>query len=279
MIPEHFENILEDGKVQKHILVRASNPNETFPTDGQMAKICYKCRKSDYSIVDENNDRENAFDFEVGSSSVIKGLNVGIRTMNIGETAVLKIHPDYAYGSTGSGKILGNETIYFEAELVECKDKEKTKSDYTSAERVQKAKEMKEIGAKFFQEGKLNEAKKEFIQALDYIDWEKDDEALNMKIALKNNVGLICLNLKKYEECITNCNQVLEFDKKNIKALFKKGKAKRLLQEFEEAEIIIKSALALEKDDKALQNELVLIKKDLHDFRQKEKNMFSKILG
>jgi len=279
MIPEHFENILEDGKVKKHILVHSSSSEEALPVDGQMAKICYKCRKEDYSIVDENNDRESAFEFEVGSSGVIKGLNVGIRTMKLGETAVLKIHPDYAYGSSGSGKIVANETIYFEAELVEFKDKEKTKVDYSPAERIEKAKNLKNNGALLFASGKLAEAKKEYEEALDFLDWEKEEEALNLKIALRNNVGLICLNLKKYDQCIINCNHVLEFDKKNIKALFKKAKANRLSQDFEEAERIIKSALEIDSGDQACVNELALIKKDLFEYRQKEKAMFAKALG
>ena len=276
MIAEHFENILEDGKVQKHIMVKSSESNENYPKDKQMAKICYKCRKSDYSIVDENNDKENAFEFEVGSEGVIKGLNVGIRTMKLGETSVLKIHPDYAYGASGSGAISANETIYFEAELVEFKDKQKTKEDYTSEERMALAKNLKVEGGKLYGEGKLEEAKKLYEEALDLIDWEKDPEAIPLKIALRNNVGLICLNIHHLQESVINCNHVLEFDKKNIKALYKKAKANRLMQNFEEAEEILKGALEIDGGDKALLNEQLLLKKDLHEYRQKERNMFAK---
>lgn len=277
MIPEHFDNILEDGKVQKHIVVKSSESADLFPSDGQMAKICYKCRKSDYSIVDQTNNKEEPFEFEVGSEGVIKGLNVGIRTMKLGETAVLKIHPDYAYGSTGSGKINANETIYFEAELVEFKDKEKTKIDYTPTERIELAKKFKEDGAKLFGEEKLKEAKRLFEDALDYIDWEKEPEVIPMKIALRNNVALISLNLKNYHECLVNCGHVLEFDKTNIKALFKKAKANRLLQEFEEAERIIVSALEIDPTDKALINEQTQIKRDLKEYEDREKKMYSKL--
>ena len=61
-----------------------------------------------------------------------------------------------------------------------------------------------------------------------------------MQIALRNNIALICLNLDKLQECVVNCNHALEFDKKNIKALFKKAKAKRLMQNFEEAQQVFR---------------------------------------
>lgn len=82
-----------------------------------LASILYKCWKSDYSIVDENNNVDDPFEFEIGAGSVIKGLDEGILTMGVGETAVFKIHPDLAYGEAGSGTIPANETLYFEASL------------------------------------------------------------------------------------------------------------------------------------------------------------------
>ena len=279
MIPETFEKVDEEGKVQKHVMVAPSEEETASPTDGAMVKICYKCRKSDYSIVDENNEKENAFEFEVGAGSVIKGLDIGIRTMKIGETAVFKIDSEYAYGKNGSGRINPNETLYFEAELVSFKAKEKSKWDFSPEERVEMAKKLKEEGAKLFGEKKLSDAKEKFSSALDFIDAEKLDGVLEMKIALRNNLALIDMTLKDYHGCVVNCNHVLEFDKKNIKALFKKAKANRLNQDFEEAKESIKLALEAEPENKEVLYEETLLKKDEKNFKQKEKNMFSKVLG
>ena len=55
----------------------------------------------------------------MGKPGVIEGLQIGIKTMKVGERAVFEIPSKYAYGENGSGKIKPNETIYFEAELLE----------------------------------------------------------------------------------------------------------------------------------------------------------------
>lgn len=39
--------------------------------------------------------------------------------MRVGERAVFKIPSQYAYGQNGSGKIPANETLHFEAELLD----------------------------------------------------------------------------------------------------------------------------------------------------------------
>ena len=279
MIPDIFENILDDGKVQKHVLVKSTEDTEDMPVDGQTARICYKCRKSDYSIVDENTNSAEPFEFEVGSEEVIKGLNVGIRTMRVGETAVFKIHPDLAYGSTGSGKISANETIYFEASLVGFAAKERTKADLSPEERLAMAAKSKEEGSALFAAGNQDEAKRLFEKTLDLLDWEKGAEAFAMKVALRNNVALVCLNKQQWKECVVNCNSALELDKDNVKALYKKAKANRLMQEFDLATEVVQRALAVAPQDTALINELNLIRRDKRDCEEKERKMFAKVLG
>lgn len=44
--------------------------------------------------------------------------------MKVGERAVFKIPPELAYGESGSGKIPKNETLHFEAELLEIEESE-----------------------------------------------------------------------------------------------------------------------------------------------------------
>lgn len=60
--------------------------------------------------------------------------------MKKGEKAILTCAPDYAYGEAGSPpSIPKNATLKFEVELLDFKDKEKTKWDYTPEERLSQA--------------------------------------------------------------------------------------------------------------------------------------------
>jgi peptidylprolyl isomerase len=275
MIPETFENIRDDGKIQKHILKAAPSDQGDSPKDKQLVEILYKCRKSDYTVVDENENTEDPFEFEVGGGSVIKGLDEGIRTMKIGERAVFKIHPELAYGTQGAGTIPANETLYFEAELLTCQEKKKTKLDYTPQERLALAKSLKDEANALFSQGKLDEAIPKYDEALDYVDWEALPEVPALKVAMRNNLALIYLKQKKPNSAIVNCNHALELDSKNTKALFRKAKAHRMNQEFELAEEILKKALEITPNDTEIVGELASMKKEWKDIQAKERNMFA----
>jgi len=275
MIPETFENIRDDGKIQKHILKAAPSDQGESPQEKQLVEILYKCRKSDYTVVDENENTEDPFEFEVGGGNVIKGLDEGIRTMKIGERAVFKIHPELAYGSQGAGTIPANETLYFEAELLTCEAKKKTKLDYSPQERLSIAKTLKDEANALFSQAKLDEAIVKYDEALDYIDWETLPEVPALKVAMRNNIALIYLKQKKPQNVINNCNMALELDKKNTKALFRKAKAYRIQQEFELAEETLKKALEITPDDVEIATELSATRKEWKDIQAKERNMFA----
>lgn len=79
--------------------------------------------------------------------------------MKVGEKAFFTIKPEYAYGERSMGKIPSNSTLNFEVELLSFKEKEKTKSDYSTEERMAKAKEFKEEGNSFYKNKDWNNAK------------------------------------------------------------------------------------------------------------------------
>lgn len=59
---------------------------------------------------------------------VIRGWDIAVPTMTVGEISLFTITPDYAYGKDGSGtKIPPNATLQFEIELVCWKGEDVTK--------------------------------------------------------------------------------------------------------------------------------------------------------
>lgn len=54
----------------------------------------------------------------MGAGQVIKGWDVGVATMSIGEKAIFELKPEYAYGSRGAPPVIpANATLVFEVEL------------------------------------------------------------------------------------------------------------------------------------------------------------------
>lgn len=61
---------------------------------------------------------QQPFQFQIGSGQVIKGWDLGVPCMLIGETRELKIIGDLAYGPAGRLPIPPNATLLFSVELV-----------------------------------------------------------------------------------------------------------------------------------------------------------------
>jgi len=74
------------------------------------------------SNVDPKFQHVEPFVFTIGAGQVIKGWDVGIAGMKVGEKRKLELNPDFAYGSTGAGGVIPpNATLIFEVELLDIK--------------------------------------------------------------------------------------------------------------------------------------------------------------
>ena len=95
--------------------------------DGAEAKdynkvvVNYTGKLEDGSVFDSSlNPGRSPFTFTLGSGSVIKGWDQGLKEMKVGGKRKLTIPPDLAYGSNGAGSAVPpNATLIFEVELLE----------------------------------------------------------------------------------------------------------------------------------------------------------------
>jgi len=87
---ESFDLMCKPGSLLKK-LVTPGRPNGAFPPVGSLVKAHYTGTLLDGTKFDSSVDRGKAFEFDIGTGSVIKGWDVGIATMIPGEKAIFKV--------------------------------------------------------------------------------------------------------------------------------------------------------------------------------------------
>ncbi|CAE6514402.1 unnamed protein product [Rhizoctonia solani] len=73
---------------------------------------------------DSSRDRNQPFDFTIGSGQVIKGWEQGLLDMCVGEKRKLTISPNFGYGERGFPPVIpGGSTLVFDVELLGIKNR------------------------------------------------------------------------------------------------------------------------------------------------------------
>ena len=109
------EDLSGDGGVLKTVLKTGSGDR---PVRGARCEVHYVGR-SFGKVFDSSRKRGKSFKFDLGFRQVIAGWDVGVASMNVGETASLTCSPKYGYGSEGAPPLIPPGTVLtFEIELL-----------------------------------------------------------------------------------------------------------------------------------------------------------------
>ena len=106
-------------EVQKQTL--SLGDSETYPKKGDVVMVHYEARiarEEDEKPFDSSLQR-GPFKFKLGEGNVIRGWEIGMKKISLGERAMLKIPAEYAYGATGVDGVIPPFTdLDFEVHLM-----------------------------------------------------------------------------------------------------------------------------------------------------------------
>ena len=112
---EGYTDLIADGGIKKKIMKEGTGAT---PTKGGKVVVDYAGRLENGKEFDRSTE---PFKFTLGVGEVIKGWDVGVASMKVGEKCELWINSKYGYGARGAGGVIpGNANLIFEVTLKKC---------------------------------------------------------------------------------------------------------------------------------------------------------------
>lgn len=148
------------------------------------------------------------------------------------------------------------------------------------------AEDLKNIGNNLFKNQDWEGAVNKYSKALRYLEvgGEELEEALQQKlepIALSCylNTAACKLKMQLWQDALDSCDEALELDKANTKALFRRAQAWQGLKEFSKAMTDLKKAQEITPEDKAISSEMKKVHLKIQEEKEKEKKIYAKMFA
>lgn len=229
------------------------------PNEGAKVTVRYVGRLQDGTKFIEHAEGDEHV-WTTDEEEVVEGLDLAVMKMKKGERVLLTVGPDNGYGAQGSDQPLAavppGATVEFEVELVEFENA-KASWELDESGKVELCGAIKASGNDFFKRGANERALKKYGRALALVEHEssfKDAtvaaEAMAMKKSCLLNKAAVLLRLKRHSEVASACSKVLDTERFNVKALFRRAQAYCATEDFDEAIADLKRALEVEPENR-----------------------------
>ncbi|XP_041671054.1 peptidyl-prolyl cis-trans isomerase FKBP5 [Cheilinus undulatus] len=276
------EMLTDDGGILRRIKVKGdgyTNPNDGASVEVHLEGSCsgrlFECRDVSF-IVGEAEDK-----------GVPLGVDRAMDKMQKGECCILYLGPKYGFGSEGKPeyKIGPDKEIVYEVTLKDFKRaKESWEMDLN--EKLSLASEVKHKGNHYFKAGRYQQAVVQYQRIVSWLEMEcgtgieQQKRIQDFLLTSHLNLALCFLRVKEFSQVVENCNKVIELDENNEKALYRRGEARLLRNEFSLAMADFQQVLQVNASNRAARAQISICQCKIKEHHEQDKktyaNMFQK---
>ncbi|XP_068598846.1 peptidyl-prolyl cis-trans isomerase FKBP5 [Brachionichthys hirsutus] len=276
------ETLTDDGGILRRIKVRGdgyTNPNDGASVDVHLEGSCggrlFDCRDLSF-IVGEAEDK-----------GVPLGVDRAMDKMQKGECCFLYLKPKYGFGIEGKPEygIGPDKDIIYEVTL---KDFQRAKESWEMdlIEKLNLATEIKHKGNQYFKAGRHYQAVIQYQRIVSWLEMEcgtgMEQQKMIQDFILTShlNLALCFMRLQEFTQVVENCNKVIELDERNEKALYRRGEARLLRNEFSLAMADFQQVLHVNSSNRAARAQISVCQSKIKEHHEQDKkiyaNMFQK---
>ncbi|XP_061907132.1 peptidyl-prolyl cis-trans isomerase FKBP5 [Entelurus aequoreus] len=276
------ETLTEDGGIVRRIKVKGDNylnPNDGATVEVHLEGSC------DGRLFDT---RDVTF---VVSESEDKGVPLGVDRamdkMQKGECCILHLSPKYGFGHKGKPefKIDPDKDVVYEVTLKDFK-RAKESWEMDLQEKLSLASETKHKGNLYYKGENYYQAVVQYQRITSWLEMEcgnglEQQNRINDFLSTAHlNLALCFLRIKDFSQVVQNCNKVIELDPCNEKALYRRGEARLLRNEFTLALADFQQVLQVNAANRAARTQISICRSKMKEYHELDKktyaNMFQK---
>ncbi|XP_010787245.1 peptidyl-prolyl cis-trans isomerase FKBP5 [Notothenia coriiceps] len=276
------EALTGDSGIIRRIKVKGDgymNPNDGASVEVHLEGKCdgrrFDCRDVSF-IVGEAEDK-----------GVPLGVDRAMDKMQKGECCLLYLKQKYGFGSEGKPelKIGPYKDIVYEVTLKSFQ-RAKESWEMDLPEKLELAAGVKQKGNQYFKAGLHHQAVAQYQRIVLWLEMEcgtgmeQQKRIQSYMLTANLNLALCFLRTKEYTQVVENCNKVVELDEHNEKALYRRGEARLLRNEFSLAMEDFKHVLQVNPSNRAAHAQISICQSKIKEHHEQDKktyaNMFQK---
>ncbi|CAF0848699.1 unnamed protein product [Adineta ricciae] len=283
------------GGIWKQIIY--AGVGETPPI-GSTVRIHYNAY---FELNDEPYDstyiRRRPCEFQLGKFNVLPGLDLAVRTMRRRERAKFIISSDLLYGEHGCPPRIPPKawslfiielTSWIDCTLADKLNQLKTSDDEVTEdfdERMRIAQALRDMGNDEYAKHNLERAiryyakGKQFLLKTNPSNEQQTNQLKELLLKLYLNSAQCYLKLRNFERTIKNCNEALQADPKNTKALFRISIAHRSLQQFDQARAYLNTAFQIEPYNAEIIDEAQRLDRAIDQQKKTEQKLYYRMFN